>query len=68
MIKVHLNYFLGSLLCLGIAIGLATGKVQQHVHFAGEINEIAEFLLAGGLGILLLFASFERIKETKDGK
>jgi hypothetical protein len=68
MIKIHLNYFLGSLLCLGIAIGLATGKVQENIHFAGEINEIAEFALSGTLGILLLFASIERIKKDQDGK
>lgn len=68
MVKVHLNYFLGSLLCFGIAIGLATGKVQENVHFAGELNEMAEFFLAGTMGILCLFASFERIKEKQDGK
>ena len=68
MVKVHINYFLGSLLCLGIAIGLVTGQVQEIIAFQDPLNEMAEFVLVGSLGILLLFASFERSKPTDDGK
>jgi hypothetical protein len=35
-----------------IAVGTASGFIQEHVHFAGVANEMAVFALTGGFALL----------------
>lgn len=44
------------LISYGIAYGIITGKIQNYVHFAGELNELGCFIIAGSIGTLTLFA------------
>ena len=44
------------LISYGIAIGILNGNVQNYVHFAGELNEMAVTLLAGVMGTMTIFA------------
>ena len=44
------------LISYGIFWGILNGTVQQYVHFAGELNEMAVTILAGTMGMMTLFA------------
>ena len=44
------------LISYGIAYGTMNGTVQNYVHFAGELNEMAVTLLAGVMGTMTIFA------------
>ena len=44
------------LISYGIAIGILNGTIQNYVHFAGELNEMAVTILAGTMGTMTLFA------------
>lgn len=35
-----------------VAVGVVTGFIQEYVHFAGVSNEIAVFVLSGGMAIM----------------
>jgi hypothetical protein len=35
-----------------IAVGTASGYIQEHVRFAGVANEMAVFALAGGFAVV----------------
>jgi hypothetical protein len=35
-----------------VAVGTVSGVIQEHVHFAGVANEIAVFVLSGGMAII----------------
>ena len=65
--KVTLNipYFLGALAAFFVAYMTITYKIDQYIHFAGEANALAFFLLSTMLGVGGLFGAFERVKPTK---
>lgn len=50
-----------------IAVGIATGFIQEHVHFAGVANEMAVFGLSGGFAILsagiLISDAFKNVRN-----
>jgi hypothetical protein len=50
-----------------IAVGTASGFIQQHVHFAGVANEMAVFALSGGFamitGCLLISDAFKNVRN-----
>jgi len=50
-----------------IAIGTASGFIQEHVHFAGVANEMAVFGLSGGFamitGCLLISDAFKNVRN-----
>ena len=52
------NYqaILMSVVGFGLAYGVLNGNVQNYVHFAGELNEMAFTLLTGMVGVLGIFA------------
>ena len=51
------NYqlLLTALVSLGISWGILNGVVQNYVPFAGELNEMAVFILSSTMGIMCLF-------------
>lgn len=50
-----------------IAIGVANGFIQEHVHFAGVANEMAVFALSGGFALIcagiLLSDAFKNVRN-----
>ena len=44
------------LISYGIVYGMLNGTIQNYVHFADELNEIAVTLLAGVMGTMTIFA------------
>mgnify|MGYP000497922798 FL=1 len=44
------------LISYGIVYGMLNGVIQNYVHFAGELNEMAVTLLAGVMGTMTIFA------------
>jgi hypothetical protein len=62
-VTIDIKHFAIAILSLTIAMLLAQGTIQKFVHFAGPENEIACFILAGIMGIISLFCSFEKSKK-----
>jgi len=50
-----------------IAVGTASGFIQEHVHFAGVANEMAVFALSGGFAIIcagiLISDAFKNVRN-----
>ena len=44
------------LISYGIAYGILNGTIQNYIHFAGELNEMAVTILALTMGTMTLFA------------
>jgi len=44
------------LISYGIVWGMLNGTIQNYVHFADELNEMAVTLLAGVMGTMSIFA------------
>ena len=44
------------LISYGIVWGMLNGTIQNYVHFADELNEMAVTLLAGVMGTMTIFA------------
>jgi len=44
------------LISYGIVYGMLNGTIQNYVHFADELNEMAVTLLAGVMGTMTIFA------------
>ena len=44
------------LISYGIVWGMLNGVIQNYVHLAGELNEMAVTLLAGMVGTMTIFA------------
>jgi len=47
---------LTSIVSFGVAYSILMGKAQEVIHFAGELNEIGCFVMAGTMGIISLMA------------
>jgi len=55
----NIKPFLGAVIAITAAIMTATAQIDNYIHFAGEANAMAFFLLTGMMGLGLLAASFE---------
>jgi hypothetical protein len=44
------------LISYGIVYGMLNGTIQNYVHFAGELNEMAVTILALTMGTMTIFA------------
>lgn len=62
-VTIDIKYFAIAIASFSTAILLAQGTIQKFIHFAGVENEIACFALAGMLGTVSLFCSFEKRKK-----
>jgi hypothetical protein len=62
-IVIDLKLFTLSLISFICAYSIVTGYAQKFIHFSGELNEMATFVLAGVMGTLCLFASIEQNKK-----
>jgi hypothetical protein len=59
-VTIDIKHFAIAILSFSIAILIAQGTIQKFVHFAGPENEMACFALAGIMGSISLFCSFEK--------
>jgi hypothetical protein len=62
-VTIDIKYFSIAIASFLTAILLAQGTIQKFVHFAGPENEMGCFALAGMLGTISLFCSFEKSKK-----
>lgn len=51
---MRLLLFILSAICIGIAVGLCSGELQNHVKFSSTEGEIAMFVLCSVSGVLFL--------------
>lgn len=63
--KVILNIkpLIASIVAFTAAFTTATGAIDNVIHFAGEDNAMAFFLITGVMGVCALAASFETVKK-----
>lgn len=60
---INVKHFVGMLISWAIAFATISGILQEHVEFAGPLNELVFFVLAIVLGTICLFASFEKYEK-----
>jgi len=65
--KVTLNipYFLGAIAAFVVAYMTVTYKIDQYIHFAGELNALGFTVFAIFLGMICTIGAFERPKPVK---
>ena len=63
-IVVNVKHFIAMLISWALAFATISGIIQEHVSFAGPLNEMMFFIFSLVLGTMCLLASFE--KYTKD--
>jgi NhaP-type Na+/H+ and K+/H+ antiporter len=66
-INMRLLLFILSAICMGIAVGLCSGELQNHVKFNSIESEIAMFLLCSVSGVLFLIYSVSK-DENRDNR
>ena len=59
--------FILSAICIGIAVGLCSGELQNHVKFNSIDSEIFMFMLCSVAGILFLIYSVSK-DENRDNR
>ena len=59
-VVINVKHFVAMLISWAIAFATISGILQEHVEFAGPLNELVFFVLAMVLGTMCLFASFEK--------
>jgi hypothetical protein len=59
-VTINIKYFAIAIVSLAIAFLLMLGTIQKYVYFAAPENEMACYILAGTMGIISLFCSFEK--------
>lgn len=64
--KIQLNvfHFLGSILSFIVAYSTMTGTIQNYIHFAGSLNEMAFAAISIMIGFILLISSIELPKKA----
>lgn len=62
-ITISLKLLVLGFLFLALSFFTVSGKIQQHIHFAGTKNEIAFFMLTAILGFGLTAISFSKNKN-----
>jgi hypothetical protein len=64
--KIQLNvfHFLGSILSFIVAYLTVTGTIQNYIHFAGSLNEMAFAVISIMIGFILLISSIELPKKA----
>ena len=62
-LTIDLKFFAYSVIAFVIAFSIVSGFAQKYVKFAAIENEMGCFFLAATMGVICLFASFERIKK-----
>ena len=64
-VKIDFKFLLMAIAGFTVAFMTVTETIDQYIHFAGEANALAFFLLSTMLGVGGLFGAFERVKPTK---
>jgi hypothetical protein len=64
---MRLLLFILSAICIGIAVGLCSGELQNHVKFNSIESEIFMFLFCSVAGILFLIYSISK-DENRDNR
>jgi hypothetical protein len=64
-IKIDFKFLLMAIAGFTVAFMTVNETIDQYIHFAGEANALAFFLLSIMLGIGGLVGAFERVKPTK---
>ena len=64
-VKIDFKFLLMAIAGFTVAAMTVTETIDQYIHFAGEANALAFFMLSAMAGILGLIGAFERVKPTK---
>lgn len=64
---MRLLFFILSAICIGIAVGLCSGELQNHIKFNSVDSEIFMFLFCSVAGILFLIYSISK-DENRDNR
>ena len=61
-INLDLKFFIPAVLSLSIAYMTVTSQLDNYIHFAGELNAMAFFLLSTVMGMAFLIGSVSKSK------
>lgn len=64
-VKIDFKFLLMAIAGFTVAFMTANETIDQYIHFAGEKNALAFFMLSAMAGIFGLIGAFERVKPTK---
>jgi hypothetical protein len=62
-VTVNILNFIAAMAAFVVAYLIVNGTAQSVIHFADPLNEMATFMMAAILGIVLLVVSFEKVKS-----
>lgn len=62
-LTINLKWALISAISFFVAWAIITERADQVVHFAGELNAMACFLLSAVMGVMSAIASFEKLSK-----
>jgi hypothetical protein len=62
-LTINLKWALISAISFFVAWAIITERADQVVHFAGELNAMACFLLSAVMGVMSAGASFEKLSK-----
>jgi hypothetical protein len=61
-INLDLKFFIPSVIMFILAYMTVTYKIDQYIHFAGEMNAFGFFIMSSLMGIMLLIGSVSKSK------
>ena len=62
-LTINLKFAAISIISFFCAWAIVTEKADQYIHFAGELNAMACFLLMSVMGVMTAVASFEKLSK-----
>ena len=65
LVKINFTALIVAILGTGLFLGTIFGKIQQVINFADPLNEMGFALLGLIIGMMGLFGSIERVKQSK---
>ena len=65
LVKINFQPFVLFLIAFAGVAAMMNGVIQEFVHFADPLNEIAVVVILGTFALMSLVASFEIVKQNK---
>ena len=59
-IDIHLGFLIGSITAFAVAYSTAQGTIQNYIHFADPLNEMAFCVAALFMGVICLPMAFSK--------
>jgi hypothetical protein len=67
-IDIHVGYLVSAITAFGIAYSTAQGTIQDYIHFADPLNEMAFCVAALFMGVICLPMAFSKSSNNSQSK